>query len=261
MVSLLLVSPRHGADVAAAEYQDFLHATGLTPQELTHRMLDSETASIGPLSSFDGVIVGGSPFNVTTAHYSTEQQHVHAQLATLIDAPIPVMFICFGASLVAHLKGGKVGRTHPEESSASIVELTPEAIADPLTASLPTHFEVLTGHTENVVALPSSATLLATGPNCPIQLYRANDTTWASQFHAEMDAAALETRMRFYFDYGYFSPEDFDSIVASIKTVDTRYSHQILRNFVAHCEELGRITSPRTDSPDHANTPAAIPAP
>ena len=195
------------------------------------------------------------------AHYSTEQQHVHAQLATLIDAPIPVMFICFGASLVAHLKGGKVGRTHPEESSASIVELTPEAIADPLMASLPTRFEVLTGHTENVVALPSSATLLATGPNCPIQLYRANDTTWASQFHAEMDAAALETRMRFYFDYGYFSPEDFDSIVASIKTVDTRYSHQILRNFVAHCEELGRITSPRTDSPDHANTPAAIPAP
>ena len=82
MVSLLLVSPRHGADVAAAEYQDFLHATGLTPQELTHRMLDSETASIGPLSGFDGVIVGGSPFNVTTAHYSTEQQHVHAQLAT-----------------------------------------------------------------------------------------------------------------------------------------------------------------------------------
>ena len=165
MVSLLLVSPRHGADVAAAEYQDFLHATDLTPQELTHRMLDSETASIGPLTGFDGVIVGGSPFNVTTAHYSTEQQHVHAQLATLIDAPIPVMFICFGASLVAHLKGGKVGRTHPEESSASIVELTPEAIADPLTASLPTHFEVLTGHTENVVALPSSATLLATGPN------------------------------------------------------------------------------------------------
>ena len=110
------------------------------------------------------------------------------------------------------------------------------------------------------MALPSSATLLATGPNCPIQLYRANDTTWASQFHAEMDAAALETRMRFYFDYGYFSPEDFDSIVASIKTVDTRYSHQILRNFVAHCEELGRITSPRTDSPDHANPPAAIPA-
>ena len=33
MVSFLLVSPRHGADIAAAEYQDFLAATGLRPDD------------------------------------------------------------------------------------------------------------------------------------------------------------------------------------------------------------------------------------
>lgn len=235
MVSFLLVSPRHGADIAAAEYQDFLAATGLRPEELTQRMLDSEHATIGSLAGFDGVFVGGSPFNVSTPHYSAEQRHVHAQLATLFDAPTPTFFVCFGAAFLADLRGGRVGHSYAEESGASIVTVTDAGRLDPVTRNLPAEFTVLTGHTENVEELGAGATLLANGPSCPIQLFRANETTWASQFHADMDAAAMETRMRFYFDYGYFEPAQFDKIVASLQNVNTQYAAQILRNFVEYC--------------------------
>ena len=131
MVSFLLVSPRHGADIAAAEYQDFLAATGLRPEELTQRMLDSEHATIGSLAGFDGVFVGGSPFNVSTPHYSAEQRHVHAQLATLFDAPTPTFFVCFGAAFLADLRGGRVGHSYAEESGASIVTVTDAGRLDP----------------------------------------------------------------------------------------------------------------------------------
>ncbi|WJZ02686.1 glutamine amidotransferase [Corynebacterium freiburgense] len=235
MVSFLLVSPRHGIEIAAAEYLDFLKATGLEASELTQVMLDSASASIGSLDGFDGVFVGGSPLNVTTAEYSPEQQHIHTELTKLFDAPVPTFFVCFGAGFLADLDGGTVGHTHPENSGESLVQLTHAAATDPITKNLPREFSVLTGHTENVVTLGPNATLLATGPKCPIQLFRANETTWASQFHADMDAQAMETRMRFYFDYGYFDPDEFDKIVASLREINTQYSTQILRNFVEYC--------------------------
>lgn len=67
-------------------------------------------------------------------------------------------------------------------------------------------------------------------------MIRANETTWACQFHAEMDAQAMKTRMDFYKDYGYFSPEDYDTIVSSLPSIDTTYSNRVLRNFIEVCE-------------------------
>lgn len=261
MVSFLLVSPRHGEDIANAEYKDFLRASGLKPQQLTQRILDSETAEIGSLAGFDGVFVGGSPLNVTTPRYTPEQHHIHRQLGMLVDAAIPTLFICFGAGLLAQLGGGSVGHSHPETSGASLVELTSAASSDPLTHNLPSRFSVLTGHTENVMQLPETATLLASGPQCPVQMFRANPSTWACQFHTEMDSQAMETRMRFYSDYGYFSPEDFDNIIASIADVDTSSAHQIVRNFVSYCTARARahVTTPRMDYV-HATDPVTFSA-
>lgn len=234
MPSYLLVSPRHGADVLAAEYRDFLDATGLTPAELDQQVLDSPRATLSGLEGYAGILVGGSPFHVTEERYSDEQEHVHRQLEQLLRSPIPTMFVCYGNSFVAHACGGAVGRTHPEDSGPTTVELTPEAAYDPITQGLPPRFQALTGHTENVIAPGNGARILATGPTCPIQIVRANATTWSCQFHAEMNPSAMATRMGFYIDYGYFSPTDYETIVASLPSVDTTYAHQVLRNFVAY---------------------------
>lgn len=49
-----------------------------------------------------------------------------------------------------------------------------------------------------------------------MQMVRYGDHVWATQFHAEMDAQAMQTRMDFFADYGYFSPEDYDAIVKGL---------------------------------------------
>lgn len=233
MSKFLLVSARHGSDVLASEYRDFLVASGLQTDELDQVVLDSEIAVIGDLSTYQGVFLGGSPFNVTEPQYSPEQIHVQQELLALAKLKIPTMYVCFGASLLASNYGGAVGRTHAESAGPSEVILTSEGRKEPLLQGIPDRFVSLTGHTENVVELPDGATLLASGPTCPIQMYRLGETTWACQFHAEMDPQAMEARMRFYMDYGYFDRAEFDAIVQQIYQLDTSAANQILRNFVA----------------------------
>lgn len=232
MVSVLLVSLRQSAAVAAAEYADVARATGLAPEELTQRMLDSAAAGVGSLVGFDAVIVGGSSLNVTTRRHEAWQRRIHAELSGLAAQDIPSIFICYGHTFLAADGGGRVGRSHPETSGPTVVELTAAGLEDPLAGTLPRRFTSLTGHTENVGTVGAGAVVLATGPSCPVQLVRVNRSTWSCQFHPEMDAAAMKSRMDFYSGHGYFSPADYESIVAGLPAVDTSWSHQLLRNFV-----------------------------
>ncbi|APT84785.1 glutamine amidotransferase [Corynebacterium aquilae] len=231
----LLVSPRSGEEIARAERGDFLRATGLKEEQLDQVMLDTCDATIGPLDPYAGVFVGGSPLNITTDTYDEYQQAVHAQLRTLIDGPVPTMFVCFGAGFITHELGGHVGRTHPESAGPSTVELTADGRKDPLLKNLPAEFSTLTGHTENIIIPPLQAVVLATAPSCPTQMIRYGQHTWACQFHADMDPAAMKARMDFYYDYGYFSPADYDDIVSVLPGVDTQHSNAILHNFVTYC--------------------------
>ncbi|WOT03289.1 glutamine amidotransferase [Corynebacterium pyruviciproducens] len=236
MSSFLLVSPRTGDDIVAQEYKDFLQATGLSADELDQVQLDSTEDLVPPIDKYKGVLIGGSPFNITDKLHTPKQIHIMGQLRRLVDCELPTIFICFGAGYVASDLGGAVGRTHPEESGATLVQLTEEGKKDPLFSGFPEGFQALTGHTENITDLNPVCTLLATGPTCPVQIFRYGEHTWACQFHAEMNPDSMEARMRFYIDYGYFHREDFDKIVATLPSVDTTYSNGVLRSFVRYCE-------------------------
>lgn len=235
MVSVLLVQPRHGEAVAAAEYRDFLQSTGLSPDELECRPIDSTSASLGALDGYDGVIVGGSPLNATADSYDEWQRHVHRLLVDIAEHQVPSIYVCYGTTFLTSHYGGEIGHTHAEQSGSTTVELTDAGREDILTRDLPDTFMSFTGHTENVITTAPGHTVLATGPTCPVQLLRVNESTWAAQFHADMDAAALKARMDFYASYGYFDPDVYDSIIASLPDVDAMYANRVLRNFVEIC--------------------------
>lgn len=235
---LLLISLRDGAlgaEVAKAEYQDLLRAASLNEHDLDHLVLSDTSVHLGDLSNYCGIIVGGSSLNMSTEDYSAWQLHVHSQLEELIHGTVPVFLICFGTGWLAQYTGGKVDHAHSEESGPTFVKLTEAGRQDPLLTELPETFSSLTGHTESVSAVGTALTVLASGPTCPFQMVRYGDQVWASQFHAEMDAQAMETRMNFFFNYGYFSPEDYDAIVAQLPSIDTTYANQVLVNFVKYC--------------------------
>ncbi|WP_342319764.1 glutamine amidotransferase [Corynebacterium mayonis] len=238
MASFLLVSLRNGdigPQVAAAEYCDVLKASGLSEDELDLRILDEVDTAIGDVSAYRGIIVGGSSLNVTNPTYCPWQEHIHAELDALIRTEVPVFFVCFGISWLIDALGGTVGNCSPEASGPTVVKLTEAGKRDPLLAGFPDTFDALTGHTENPERIPAGVEVLATGSTTPVQIARWGKNVWASQFHAEMDAAAMKTRMDFFYDYGYFPLTEYDTIVAALPSVDVRWSNKLLRRFVEYC--------------------------
>ena len=236
MSKLLFLSLRNGEigpDVAHAEYHDALRATGLSEVEMELRVIDSPDSELGPLDPVSGIIVGGCSLNVTNPERDAWHKRIDDILSATVESGKPVFFVCFGISwLVDHL-GGEVGRTHPEPSGPTTVNVVAE---DELAGPNGT-FTALTGHTENPVRVPDSLTVVATGPDGLVQMVRYGDRVWATQFHAEMDADAMRTRMDFFHDYGYFPAEEYARIVADLPNHDVSRANGLLRTFARLCTE------------------------
>ena len=236
MSKLLFLSLRNGEigpDVAHAEYHDALRATGLSEVEMELRVIDSPDSELGPLDPVSGIIVGGCSLNVTNPERDAWHKRIDDILSATVESGKPVFFVCFGISwLVDHL-GGEVGRTHPEPSGPTTVNVVAEdALAGPSGT-----FTALTGHTENPVRVPDSVTVVATAPDGMVQMVRYTDRVWATQFHAEMDADAMRTRMDFFHDYGYFPAEEYARIVADLPNHDVSRANGLLRTFARLCAE------------------------
>ena len=236
MSKLLFLSLRNGEigpDVAHAEYHDALRATGLSEVDMELRVIDSPDSELGPLDPVSGIIVGGCSLNVTNPERDAWHKRIDAILSAAVDSDKPVFFVCFGISwLVDHL-GGEVGRTHPEPSGPTTVNV----VAEDVLAGPSGTFTALTGHTENPVRVPDSLTVVATGPDGMVQMVRYTDRVWATQFHAEMDADAMRTRMDFFHDYGYFPAEEYARIVADLPNHDVSRANGLLRTFARLCAE------------------------
>ena len=236
MSKLLFLSLRNGEigpDVAHAEYHDALRATGVSEVDMELRVIDSPDSELGPFDPVSGIIVGGCSLNVTNPERDAWHKRIDDILSATVESGKPVFFVCFGISwLVDHL-GGEVGRTHPEPSGPTTVNVVAE---DELAGPNGT-FTALTGHTENPVRVPDSLTVVATGPDGMVQMVRYTDRVWATQFHAEMDADAMRTRMDFFHDYGYFPAEEYARIVADLPNHDVSRANGLLRTFARLCTE------------------------
>lgn len=244
----LLVALRPADGAGQAEYQDFLAATGLAPDQLDLCTIDSETTPLPELRGYAGILVGGSPFNITDWSHSPLQKHSHDVLYDVLSSPVPSMLICYGASFTAFTFGGLVDLRGGEVAGTTRVELTPAAANDPIASVLPPVFSALTGHKEAVAELPAHATLLATGPTCPVQMYSIGFNNWVTQFHPEMDAHGLLRRMSFYTEDGYFNPEQVDSIRVAAKNADLQAVATILPRFVQVCCNTDNPRSPADSS-------------
>src|ERR1700722_8763713 len=160
---------------------------------------------------------------------------VEADLRGLLDQVIsedfPFLGACYGIGALGGHQGAVVDRRYAEPVGTVTVSLTPEGQRDPLLGGLPATFDAFTGHKEAISHLPRHALLLATSPGCPVQTFRIGSRVYATQFHPELDAAGLSTRIDVYKDAGYFPPAQADELKARAARRDVVYPHEILRHF------------------------------
>nr|WP_314841021.1 GMP synthase [uncultured Microbacterium sp.] len=233
MVSLLYVCVRPEVGAADAEHASFRRALGV---DVVDR-LDLLTERLDParLARYRGVVVGGSPFNVSDAVKSPVQLRVEADLRSIaehaIDGRIAAFFTCFSIGVVTRMLGGDVSADTPESASATVIQTTPAAADDPVFGPSSPALTVFTAHKESAVALPQSAVLLATNSVCPVQAYRVGTHLYTAQFHPEPTPRDFADRMTFYRTTGYFDPEEFDLVQRQVLSASVTEGAALLRRF------------------------------
>lgn len=235
MKPFLLLATRADDAAADEEYAAFLRFSGLAERDLHRHRLERAPLGDVDLDDWSGILLGGGPFNVSDPDESKTpvQRRVEAELGALIarvvEADFPFLGACYGIGTLGGQQGAVVDRTYSEPVGAvEITVLSP----DPLFENLPPTFEAFVGHKEAISALPPHAVLLASSPTCPVQAFRIGRHVYATQFHPELDAAGLCTRVDVYKYAGYFPPAEADAIKALALASDVRYPPAVLRSFV-----------------------------
>ncbi len=238
MKPFLLLATRAEDAAADNEYESFLALAGLAERDL--RRVRLEQRPLGPvdLQEWSGIFLGGSPFNASDpeASKSPVQRRVEADLrdliAQVIDADFPFLGACYGVGALGGHLGAVIDRRYGEPVGPVTITLTRAGRSDPLLAGLPPAFEAFTGHKEAISRLPSQAVLLASSPGCPVQAFRIGSHVYAMQFHPELDAAGLCTRIDVYKHAGYFHPEQADELKALAHRASVTQPPVIMREFV-----------------------------
>ncbi len=143
-----------------------------------------------PAGDFDGLMVLGGIVNPDGTDGDAPLDRERELIADMHARGLPVLGICLGAQLVAQALGGEAGRMPVGEIGWVRIEFDDAAQNDALLAGAPRELDVNEWH-NYACTPPAGAAILARNDAC-IQAFRVGATTWALQFHVEVDDAVLE---------------------------------------------------------------------
>lgn len=139
---------------------------------------------------YRGLVVLGGPMNVED---QAQRPHLLTELRAIEQAlrqGKPVLGICLGAQLLAHVLGAPVRRHEQPEIGWYDLQLTEAGRADPVLGRLGAATPVFQWHGRSF-GLPSGAVQLARTPTCEQQAFRWGESAYGLQFHPEVDAALI----------------------------------------------------------------------
>ena len=233
----LLLSIRAEDAAADDEYGAMMRFAGLDTGGMHRIRLTHESMGDIDLADWSGIILGGGPYNVSDPSESKSETQRRAEsellplIGRIVEADFPFLGCCYGVGTLGSVVGAAVDRTYAEPVGALTVMLTADGRRDPLFADLPEVFDAYGGHKEGASALPPHLVRLAYSADCPIQAFRVGDNVYATQFHPELDADGICTRIDVYKDYGYFAPETAESLKSAALDRSIEHPPAILRRF------------------------------
>ncbi|WP_164520454.1 type 1 glutamine amidotransferase [Specibacter cremeus] len=180
-LNVLIVEHERTADVA-------LVGERLARAGVRTRLVGPETGSEVPASSagFDGIIVlGGSPGPVDDDR-APWLPGVRTLIQDALLHNVPLLGICLGAQLLAHVAGGTVDTiaAGPEVGLVDM-RLTDDGVADPLLGGIGGPLQALQWHWLEVTSLPAGSVSLCASDGCRNQAFRVGPNAWGVQFHLE----------------------------------------------------------------------------
>jgi GMP synthase (glutamine-hydrolysing) len=129
------------------------------------------------------LIVMGGPMGVYDAPRYPQLRQEMRLIESVLSAGLPVLGICLGSQLVAHVLGAEVRASGRKEIGWHQVTLTAEGETDPLFEGLGRTLTVFQWHGD-VFSLPPGAVHIATSSFTPVQAYR-HGKAYGLLFHIE----------------------------------------------------------------------------
>jgi GMP synthase (glutamine-hydrolysing) len=235
----LILQLRPEDDTSDGEFEAILKYGELDAAN-THRLrIEKNGIPELSLNDYAAVIVGGSPFDISTPEHEKTpiQVKIEADFRRLFDDIVsrdfPFLGACSGCGLLGSYLGTPISRKSGDPVGGAVVQVTQAGKDDSLLNDFPDQIAVLCGHKEACDTVPRSATLLLSNDACPVQMFRIGENVYATQFHPEGDGEGFTVRIHAYKHHGYFPAEEAEALIVEVNRKDTPYAREILRRFVA----------------------------
>lgn len=165
----------------------------------------------------------------------SDYEDVHSVVEQLSKYEKPMFGICFGAQLLAYVKGGKLGRLDEIEAGYLMHDLTEDAKQDKVFGPLPEKFYGAQFHKDYVAELPKNGNVLAMR-NGIIHAFKVIDShgviSYGVQPHPEMSTPD-DKLFLVNANSGWFKDEvgvaEFEKSLSVPNTVDFELSKTITR--------------------------------
>jgi GMP synthase (glutamine-hydrolysing) len=187
------------------------------------------------LEKYHGLVVLGGQMGVYEADKYT---HIKVELQLIEEAlkkEVPVLGICLGAQLLAHVLGSEVRKNNQKEIGWHEIDLTPDGQKDPLFNNFQKKEKLFQLHGDTF-DIPKSAVHLASSALCSSQAFSYGKKAYGLQFHLEVDEAMI---LR-WLDYPHNQAEIGMEQINVIKEETSHYirrsielSHQTFLNFIS----------------------------
>lgn len=177
---------RNDAESGPGRIPDWAATAGVQVDLVKADAGDEIPADAGQL---DAVILLGGGFLPDADEQHPWLPAERALVRQCLEERVPVLGICLGAQLLAHVGGGVVEGSYglPEKG---VTELRPQATAanDVLFKHFSEPVFGVESHRDQITRLPEGAQLLMSSERCRNQAFRLGEVAWATQWHPECSA-------------------------------------------------------------------------
>ena len=185
------------------------------------------------VQKYNGLIILGGHMGVYEAD---KYKHIRVEMQLIEEAlkkNIPILGICLGAQLLAHVLGAPVRKNIEKEIGWCDIDLTDEGLKDPLLSHFKPREKIFQLHGDTF-DIPQSAIHLAQSDICHGQAFRYGDKVYGLQFHLEVDQPMIQRWLD--------NPRNYDEMFSHQQNFSKEQISLETEEFLPHSMDLSRQT-------------------